>query len=107
MNIGEDFASFSAALDIETGTVPRAMIMAVLTVLRLSLWTVGHCPLRYQIPLCDRQKSGQPEHHAVASQRPKDLLSRLRQHDRFDTTVPPALYEDPPKSWNDLVTPKM
>ncbi len=53
VNIGGDFASSGAALDIETATVPRAMIRAVLTVLRLSLWAVCPRPLCRQIPLGD------------------------------------------------------
>lgn len=45
VKIGGNFASSTAALDIETATVPRTMIMAVLTVLRLPARTMCPCPL--------------------------------------------------------------
>lgn len=106
LNIGGKLARPTAALDIETATVPRTMIVAVLSVLRLSLWTMRPRPLCRQAPLRDRQRSGQPQHCAAAAQCPRNLLSHLRQHGRCDTIVP-GLYDDPPNSWNDLVTPKM
>jgi hypothetical protein len=90
VKIGGDFPLSTAALDIKTATVPRAMIVTLLTVLRLPARTVGRCPLRRQIPLCDGQRSGQPQHDAAAAQCPRDVLSRLRQHDRFGTVIPAA-----------------
>ncbi len=54
VKIGGNLASSAASLDIETAAMPHAMIVAVLTVLRLPARTVGRCPLRRQIPLCDR-----------------------------------------------------
>ena len=88
VKIGGDFPLSTAALYIETTTMPRTMIVTLLTVLRLPARTVGRCPLRRQIPLCDRQGSGQPQHGAAAAQYPRNLLSRLRQHGRFNPTVP-------------------
>jgi hypothetical protein len=107
LNIGGEFARPTAALDIETATVPRTMIVAVLSVLRLSLWTMRPRPLCRQAPLRDRQRSGQPKHCAAAAQCPRYWSLHLRQHGRFDTIIPGGLYDDPPNSWNDLVTPKM
>lgn len=46
VKIGGDFTSSTTPLDIETATVPRTMVMAVLTVLRLPARTM--CPR----PLC-------------------------------------------------------
>ncbi len=54
-NIGGDFPLSTAALDIETATMPCAMIVAGLTVLRLSLWAMGLGPLRDEISLHGRQ----------------------------------------------------
>lgn len=105
--IGRDVTLSTAALNIETATMPCAMVMAVVTVLCLPLRTVRRCPLRRRIPLCDRQRSGQPEHGAAAGQCPSNVLSCLRQHGRCDPTTLPAFYEDPPNNWNDLVIPKM
>jgi len=87
--------------------VPRTMIVALLTVLRLSLWTVRRSPLCRQIPLADRQESCQPEHGAAACEHLSDVLSRFRQHGRSRLTLHLMVYEDPPNSWNDFVTPKM
>lgn len=80
MNIRGEFSSSSATLDIETATVPDAMIVAMFTVLRLSLWTVGCHPLCRQILLSDRQRSAQPQHGAAAGQHPRNLLSHVLQH---------------------------
>lgn len=52
-NIGGDFVSSTAALNIETATVPRTVIVTVLTVLRLSFRAVCPRPLCRQISLCD------------------------------------------------------
>lgn len=60
VNIGGNCPLPTAALYIETTTMPRTMIVTLLTVLRLTARTVGRCPLRRQIPLCDRQGTGQP-----------------------------------------------
>jgi hypothetical protein len=88
LNVSSSFASSATTLNIETTTVPRAMIVTVLTVLCLPARTMGRCPLCCQISLSDRQKSGQPQHGAAAAQYPRNLLSRLRQHGRFNPTVP-------------------
>jgi hypothetical protein len=61
VNIGEDFASSTAALDIETGTVPSAMVVAVLRTVRLPLWTMWLSPLLREIALCDGQRTGKPK----------------------------------------------
>ena len=49
VNIGGDFALSAVALDIETATVPRTVIVTVLTVLRLPLWpgVPVHCVVRF------------------------------------------------------------
>lgn len=73
--------------DIAATAVPCTMIVALLTVLRLPARTVGRHPLCRQIPLPDRQQSGQPEHGAAADQLPRNLLSRFRQHGRFTITL--------------------
>ena len=88
MNICGNFVSSIATLNIKAATVPRAMIVTLLATLGLSLRAMWLRPLRRQIPLCDRQRSGQPQHCATAGQHPRNLLSCLRQHGRFDTTVP-------------------
>jgi hypothetical protein len=68
--------------------VPYTMTMTLLPILCLPLRAMWHCPLRQQIYLCDRQRSGQPEHDPPAGQCPRDVWSRLRQHDRFDRAMP-------------------
>ena len=88
VNIGGNWPLPTLALYIETATVPCAMIVALLTTLRLPARTMGRCPLRRQIPLCNRQRSSQPQHGPAAAQYPRNLLSRLRQHGRFNPTVP-------------------
>ena len=80
VNIGGGLPLPIAALDIEAAAVPDAMIVAVLCTVRLSLWAMWLSPLWRQIPLCDRQRSGQPEHGPAAGQHPRNVLSRLRQH---------------------------
>ena len=80
LTVSRIFASSATTLDIETATVPDAMIVAMFTVLRLSLWTVGRHPLCRQILLSDRQRSAQPQHGAAAGQHPRNLLSHVLQH---------------------------
>jgi hypothetical protein len=88
VRIGGNCPLSTTALNIEAATVPRTMIVTRLTVLRLPARTVGRGPLGRQIPLCDRQGSGQPQHSPTAAQYPRNWLSRLRQHGRFNPTVP-------------------
>lgn len=78
-------ASSATTLNIETAAVPRAMVMALLTVLCLPTRAVGHVPLWQQIPRCDRERPGQPEHNPAAGQNPRNLFSHLPYHGRLDT----------------------
>jgi hypothetical protein len=73
--VGGSFASSVTTLDIEAATVPGAMIVALLPVLRLPAGTVRHRPLRHQIPLSDGPKSCQPEHDAATGQGSSNLYS--------------------------------
>jgi hypothetical protein len=82
------FTSSATTLNIESTAVPRTMIVTLLTVLRLSLRTVRHGPLRCQISRSDRQKPRQPKHGPAAGQCLREVLSCLRQHDRVDRAFP-------------------
>ena len=46
-------ASSATTLNIETAAVPRAMVVILLTVLRLPTWAMGRRPLCRQISLSD------------------------------------------------------
>ena len=84
VNTGRDVSRSTATLDIDATAVPCAMIMVVMTVLRLPARTVGRRPLWRRISLTDRQKSGQPEYCAASGQSPRNAWSHLRQHGQFD-----------------------
>jgi hypothetical protein len=73
VNIGEDFASPTTALDIETATVPCTMAGAVLRTVRLSLWAMWLVPLRREHALRDGQRTGKPEDRAANPQRTSEL----------------------------------
>lgn len=70
-------APSATTLNIETAAVPRAMVVALLTVLRLPTRTMGRCPLCRQVPLSNRQESGQPEQGTATGQDSRHLLSHL------------------------------
>lgn len=70
-------ASSATTLNIETAAVPRAMVVALLAVLRLPTRTMGRRPLCRQIPLSDRERSGQPQQGTTTGQDSRNLLSHL------------------------------
>jgi len=83
VNIGGEFAPSSTSLNIETTTVPRAMVVAVLTILSLPARAMG--PLCHQSLLRDIQRSGKPERHTATGEYPRDLLSTIYPHVRLET----------------------
>ncbi|MBS0166411.1 hypothetical protein ACYX34_08705 [Nitrospira sp. CMX1] len=54
LKIRGGFGSFVTTLGVEAAAMPGTMIVALLTVLRLSAWAVGYCPLCRQISLSNR-----------------------------------------------------
>lgn len=100
------FASSVTTLDIEAAAVPGTMIVALLPVLCLPARTMRQVPLRQQISLCDRQRSGQPEHDYTADQCPRDVSSCFRQHDRFNRVFPTRALQCPTEQLERFRHPK-
>ncbi len=64
------------------------MVVALLAVLRLPARTMGRRPLCRQIPMSDRERSGQPQQGTATGQDSRNFLSYSPEHRRFGSVVP-------------------
>jgi len=74
-NIDRGSSPTVGTFGIDAATVPNTMTRAMVGARRLSLRTMRCGPLRREVPLCNGQRTGEPEGNTAARQRANEPRS--------------------------------